>query len=294
MSETRTIDPPRRPRILIEEEAGPARLDLDWEAGVAPVPVPAAGLSTASLVAIGVATLIFGFSAMAAGGYVADQFNRSTWLGWLALLIAVAGFGAILAGVAREFRALFALRRVDAAREAFARGDFPAAKGYAIAWAEEVPLAIPHLPALRAAPDLAALRALLESGPLGALDAEARALGRMAAIQGFAATAISPSPAWDAAVIGWRGLRLVRQVAALHGLRPGVAATAALLRRAAFNAAAVAATDVATDAAVRAVVTNPLLAHVVGDAATGAVAARRLTTLARATESACRILPRPV
>jgi putative membrane protein len=283
---------PRPPRILLEEEAGPARLDQDWEASSTPAAIPSSGLSTLSLLAIGISTLILGFSAIAAGNYVADQFIRAAWLGWLSLVVAGAGYGLVLWAVTREFHALFTLREVDGARAAFARGDLSSARAHSLAWAAGIPLAAPHIPALRDAPDLPALRALLESGPLRALDAEARALGRVAAIQGFAATAISPSPAWDAAVVGWRGLRLVRQVAALHGMRPGIAATASLLRRAAFDAAAVAATEIATDTAVRAVVTNPLLGHVVGEAATGAVAARRLTTLARATAGACRIIPR--
>ena len=288
MSETA----PRPPRVLLEEEAGPARLELSWEAGAEATPPPSPGLSNLSLIAIGVAALLLGFSGLAAGNYVAEQFARAVWLGWLTLAVALAGFGTLLWAVVREFRALFLLREVDAARAAFQRGDFASARRHVLAWAAPIPLAAPVLPALRAAPDLPALRALLESGPLAALDAEARALGRQAALQGFAATAISPSPALDGLVVAWRGLRLVRQVAALHGMRPGLAATASLLRRAAFDAATVAATEVATDTAVRAIVTNPLVGHVVGEAATGAVAARRLITLARATAAACRIIPR--
>ncbi|WP_198384614.1 DUF697 domain-containing protein [Roseomonas sp. KE2513] len=282
----------RPPRVILEEEAGEARLDHAWEAETGPVAVPSLGISTLSLLAIGLSALILGFSTLAAGNYVAEQFGRAAWLGWLTLAVALGGFGALGGAVVREFRALFQLRAVDAARAAFVRGDHRAAKAHVLAWAEPIPLAAAALPALREAPDLSALRALLEAGPLAALDGEARALGRLAAIQGFAATAVSPSPALDALVVGWRGLRLVRQVAALHGMRPGVAATASLLRRAAFDAATVAATEVATDAAVRAIVSNPLIGHVAGETATGAVAARRLITLARATAAACRIVPR--
>jgi len=276
---------------MLEEEAGTARLDHAWEAEIQPEVIASSGFSTLSLLAIGVVALILGFSALAAGNYVAEQFARAAWLGWLTLAVALTGFGAIAWALLREFRALFRLREVDAARAAFARGDLAAAKAHVLAWAVPIPLAAPALPALRNAPDIPALRALLEAGPLAALDAESRRLGRLAAVQGFAATAISPSPALDALVVGWRGLRLVRQVAALHGMRPGIAATASLLRRAAFDAATVAATEVATDTAVRAIVTNPLLSHVVGEAATGAVAARRLITLSRATAAACRIVP---
>ncbi len=283
--------PARPPRVVVEETAGPARLDHGWdEASAIPV-LPPAPRSALTLLALGVLVLILGFSALAAGTTVADLFQRSALLGWFGLAVAAGGFGLILAAGWREVSALAGLRTVDAARRAFARGDHTAARAETLAWAARIPAAAPHLAALRAAPDVATLRALLDAGPLRTLEGESRALGRAAAVQGFAATAISPAPAWDALVIAWRGLRLVRQVAALHGMRPGIAATLSLLRRAAFDAATVAGTEIVTDAAVRAVVTNPLVAHVAGEAAAGAVAARRLITLARATASACRILP---
>jgi putative membrane protein len=53
----------------------------------------------------------------------------------------------------------------------------------------------------------------------------------------------------------------------------------------------VAVADVARDAAFRALLTNPVLAHLGGETATGAVAARRMLLLARAAASACRITP---
>jgi putative membrane protein len=93
-------------------------------------------------------------------------------------------------------------------------------------------------------------------------------------------------------IFAWRGIRLVRQVAALHGMRPGLAGTIALLRRIATDAAMVAATDIAVDAMVRAVLSSRLAEHVAGEAAAGAVAARRMILLARAADEACRILPR--
>jgi hypothetical protein len=54
-----------------------------------------------------------------------------------------------------------------------------------------------------------------------------------------------------------------------------------------FSAAAVAGTDMALDATLRAVLSNPLLRHVAGDVAGAGVAARRMILLARATAAAC-------
>jgi putative membrane protein len=83
----------------------------------------------------------------------------------------------------------------------------------------------------------------------------------------------------------------VRQIAELHGLRPGVLGTLALLRRTAMAAAGVAAADMAIDTAARAALSNPLLQHLAGDVAGAGIAARRMVVLARAATAACSPLP---
>lgn len=286
-------DTPRGPRVILEDGLGPApRLDLGWEQAVTPVTArPSRRWSGPGLAALGLVVLVLGLALLEVGNFIAEQFARGGALGWLTLAVAALGFGLVLTGLAREARGLFALASVDRARAAFQREDLETARREALAWAARVPEAEGVRPALARAGDVAELRALLEAGPLATLDARAVSVGRIAAMQAFAATALTPSPALDAVVFGWRGLRLVREVAALHGLRPGLSGTLKLLRRTVFEAAAIGATDVALDTAVRAVVGNPLLQHVAGEAAIGAVAARRMLVLARATARACRILP---
>lgn len=290
MSET----PPRGPRILTEDGAPPVpRLEFGWEAqvaAVAPKPEPR-GWSALSLGAAGLAVLLVGLSALDVANFVADQFARATWLGGATLAVAVVGYGLIAWAFLRELRGLWSLGAVDRARASFARGDYVAARQATLGWAGRVPAAAVALPALRGANDLDTLRALLEAGPLAELDRAAEKAGRSAAAQAFAATAVVPSPALDAIFFAWRGIRLVREVAAIHGLRPGIAGTVALLRRAVFEAGTVAAADMAIDAATRAIVTNPLIEKVAGEAGKGAVAARRMLMLARAAARACRIVP---
>jgi putative membrane protein len=285
---------PRGPRILAEEESLPAaRLDLGWEQDVTPVvpPRPPRRWSALSLGAAGLAVLLVGLSALDVANFVADQFDRTVWLGWLTLAVAVAGYGLIAWAFLRELRGLWTLAVVDRARAAFARGDYVEARTATLAWAVRTPAAAPVIPALRGANDLDSLTGLLEAGPLAELDRAANAAGRSAAAQAFAATAVVPSPALDAVFFGWRGFRLVREVAAIHGLRPGLAGTLSLLRRAVFEAGAVAAADVAIDAATRALVTNPFFEKIAGETGKGAVAARRMLMLSRAASRACRILP---
>jgi putative membrane protein len=254
---------------------------------------PPPRVSTLSLAAGGILLLAFGLAALDALNFVLAQFDRSALLGLLTLGIAGAGFGLLGWAAARELRGLYDLRAVDRARAAFARRDLPDAKAEALAFVRGLP-PDQHgaIPALRDAPDVESLKRLLAAGPLEALDRKAQALGRAAAVQAFAITAISPSPGLDALVFAWRGVRLVRQVAELHGLRPGLAATAALLRRTALDAGTVAATDLVVDAATRALLSSPLLQHVAGETAAGAVAARRMLLLSRAAGQACRILPK--
>lgn len=280
---------PRGPRVILEDAA--PRLDFQWEQTVAPIAPPRRRGLGAGRALAGLALLAGGFAALAAANFVADQIARGPVQGWATLAVVLAGGALLLGGVWAEVRGLAAIRAVDRARAAFARADLPAARAEALRWAAGLAEAAPLQPAIRAAPSVAALRDLLAAGPLAALEARAMALGRAAAVQAFAVTAISPSPALDVLVFGWRGVRLVGQVAALHGLRPGLAGTVALLRRVLVDAATVAATDIAVDAAARALLSNKLLEQVAGEAAAGAVAARRMLRLARAAAAACRIVP---
>lgn len=65
-----------------------------------------------------------------------------------------------------------------------------------------------------------------------------------------------------------------------------------MLQKTALNAATVAATEFAVNAATHAVVSHPLLRHLAGDIAGAGVAARRMIVLARAAAAACSPLPR--
>lgn len=283
-----------QPRVILDEAPGPSRrLDFGWERAVAPVALPASrGWSSLTLVAAGAAVLILGLSLLDAANFVAAQFARGTALGLVTLVVAAGGFGLLGWAILREVRGYLALRSVDRARAAHARGDVAALRRELAAWQQRLPPGRPGPGEVGDMPMDAAC-ALIEAKVLAPLAQDAAALGRAAAMQAFAVTAVSPSPGLDAVVFAWRGIRLVRQVAALHGFRPGIAGTMSLLRRVAVDAAAVAATDVAVDAMVRGLLSSRIAEHVAGEAAAAAVAARRMILLARAADEACRVLPRP-
>jgi putative membrane protein len=276
VSETRIT-----PRFELEQRAI-QRLEPE------PLPVvlePSAGVGTLTLALGGAAVLLVGLAGLGTANFVADQFLRAAPLGWATLAVAAVGFGMIGAGIWRELRGLFGLRRVDDLR---ARLVDPARqRAAALEWLASLPEGAGLIDSVTAINDPDAVLSLLRAGPAAALRGRAETLGRVAALQMVAATAAIPSPALDGLVVAWRGTRLVRQVAALHGLRPGLLGTMSLLRRVMTSAASVAAMDFAADTAARALLSNPLLQHLAGDMAASGIAARRMIVLARATDAAC-------
>lgn len=273
------------PFFELEEEAAP-RLEFE------PLPAvldPAPRTSTLVLALVGISVLAVGFALLGSANFVTDQFARSAVLGWVTLAVAVAGFGLVFAGVGRELRVLFSLGHVDRLRADLASGEAGRIVDAARRWAGEIEPAL--LPALREFNDPDAALALLRAGPGQRLREAADVLGRSASVQVVAGIAAMPLPALDVGLVAWRGVRLIRQVAALYGLRPGLFGTLSLLRRTAMSATVVGAVEFAGNTAAHALLSNPLLSHALGNVAGAGVAARRMTVLARATAAACDPVP---
>ena len=253
--------------------------------------VPPAGVPTARLLLGGAAVLAIGLPAVAAVGLIADQFGRAAWLGWGTLAVCALGFGLLVAAILGELRALRALGRVDRLRADLASADAAQRMDAAKAWAGRVGVSAALREALARVNDPDAALALLRAGPGEDLRRQADGLGRRAAVQVVAGIAAVPSPALDALFVGWRAVRLVRQVATLYGIRPGALATLSLLRRSAMAATLVGGTEVAANAAASALLSNPLIGRLAGELAGAGVAARRMVVLARAAAVACDPLP---
>lgn len=280
---------PPAPRIELEDVPA-TRLQAEPPTEALADPAPP---RRAPLVLAGALTLAAGVGGLSLLNFVLDQFARAAWLGWTTLGVSAAGMGLLGAGVWREVRALRALRHVDGLRTDLASHEPQRIMSAAMDWAAAVPGGPALLPALRAVNDPDAALALLRAGPGQALRAEADRLGRGAAVQMVAGIAAMPSPALDVALVAWRGVRLVRQVAQLYGVRPGLLGTLALLRRTANAATMVGAAEFAGNAAAHAVLSHPLLAHLAGEMAGAGIAARRMVVLARAAAAACDPLSSP-
>jgi putative membrane protein len=239
----------------------------------------------------GASVLLLGLAGVESFDIVTDAFARSPVLGGAALAVAATGFGMIGLGFWRELAALAALRGVDRLRTGLASTDGKIRARAAREWLKELPEGPALLPAINAINDPDAILSLLRSGPAAALRNQADALGRAAALQSVAGIAAMPSPGLAALFVAWRGLRLIRQIAALHGLRPGIFATIGLLRRTALSAGAVAGVEIATNTAAHALLSSGLIQQFAGEMAGAGVAARRMLVLARAAAVACSPVP---
>ena len=197
--------------------------------------------------------------------------------------------------VLREIRAYRSLTGVDALRAVLTQPNhaLEEARRDAAGWVRS--LSSPALPdqvavqrRLAAASDMAELGGVLRSQVADRLREAAAKVGRQAAIEGATLVALCPHPAWDGLIAGLRGLVLIRRVAALYGLRPGVSVTVALLRRVGSVAAGTAGvTIVSQGLADQLLATMPVLKHVAGAVPGTGVVAVRLYRLAIITAEAC-------
>ncbi len=107
--------------------------------------------------------------------------------------------------------------------------------------------------------------ALVDRQVLSAIDQRAYRSVLMASRDTALATALSPSAALDVAIVLWRNLKLVREVATLYGARPGQFGSWRLMRRMLANLAVAGVTD--------------SVGHVAADALGGTLAAAISTRL---------------
>jgi uncharacterized membrane protein YcjF (UPF0283 family) len=293
-----TPEPPpiqnRGPLLLEPEANAPAVIDPGWQpASLAPQRAPR---STLGWLAGGLAVLLGSWAALSAATFIQDLFARSPALG--ALAAAGIGAGAVMIAIAitAETRAWRSLARVDRLRATLASPDLPAMRGAARTWIASLRPGLADAPALLAEMDRAetpaALQALLRVRVSAPLAQAAGRIGRQAALEGAALVAILPHPALDGIFAGLRGLRVIRQIAALYGLRPGTLMGVSLARRVVWTAAGTAGMEMLAHTMLDQVVTTvPGIRHVAAAIPGAGVAAVRLYRLAHITGAACDPLP---
>lgn len=286
------MPPPELGPVLLDVEAGgpirhgvPATIDL-------PVETPPSWFGALGLMAGATGALVLGTFGLGLALMLRDLFATSPVLGWLGVALGVGAGGGVLLALAREWRALRRLAALDRLAVEMRTTPGTAAPPAALRrWAEDVakrvPEAAPAAAQMLRAATLEEARGLMNTALLPVLDARVKALGWQSAKQVFVVTAVLPSPAMDAAAMGVLGLRLMRQVAVLHGLRPGTAMLWRLLRRLGLSAGLAAGTDLVAEAGFEQFVEGHA-AKLAGGAAGATVAARRMMRLAAASAAACR------
>jgi putative membrane protein len=269
-----------------EGPQGPVRPEV-----VEALPLPGAGrMQPLVLAALAVLGLVGVVGALETANFVAAQFAQATWLGWLTLALVGPLAGLLGWSLLREWRGYSQIETVEGLRRRLAADELPVVRAAAIEWLAAIDAEPGMRRVVEGAADAATIRALLRSGPLAEVTQTTTLVGRSAAVQVMAATAVIPWPGLDGIIVAWRGMRLVRQVAALHGFRPGTLGTLRLFQRVALDAGSVAAADIAAAAVTEAVFNSHALGGLAGQATGAAVAARRMLRLSHAVAQVCRPL----
>jgi putative membrane protein len=220
--------------------------------------------------------------------------GRSPVLGWASLATVGAGVVAVSWGLTREIRSYRRLTRVDSLRAKLRPPAVPVevARAECAAWLQTVADKLSDPDQVRLAMNgcstTGEVRAMLAHRAIEPMREQATAIGTRAASQGAALVAIIPSPALEGLAAGLRSLILIREIAALYGLRPGVSVTLGLMRRAAVTAASVyGVNEIAAAAAAHFLADAPVLRSIASAAPGAGITARRIYLLAQTVAEAC-------
>jgi putative membrane protein len=286
---TDTIERPLDPGFIDTTSAPPEALPA-----AGPVAVPTPRLGALGWIGAGLGILVIGGSLLSLVGFVVDQMARSPVLGWLSFATVAAGVLAVVWGAAREIGSYRRLTRVDGLRAKLRPPAVPVevARAECTAWLKTVAHKLTEPEQVRLAMNgcgtTEEVRAMLAHRAIEPLREQAMAMGARAASQGAAMVAIIPSPALEGLAAGLRSLKLIREIATLYGLRPGLSVTLGLVRRAAVTAASVyGVNEIAGAAAAHFLADAPVFRSIASAAPGAGITARRIYLLARTVAEAC-------
>ena len=284
--------------ILFDPIEGEARtrIDPNWEPDFAAR--PKARSSSLALVVGGLVVLLLSWILISLIGFAEDQFRRSTGLGLITVICFAAAIAMIGYGLAGEVSAWRALRKVDDLRRRLSGTDISATdlQVVILPWVRSVRRHLDKPERVEAMIETATspreILATLRQDVAGPLEQVSTMAGRRAALEGAAVIAITPAPALEGILAGARGLLLIREIAGIYGLRPGLLVTLALLRRVALTAASVSGVALASQKFTEHIVHKvPLIRDLASAAPEVSLTAIRLYRLASNTAAACSPLP---
>ncbi len=281
------------PVLLDADEASiKGRVEVAWDPALLRPPPKQA--NSALWFFAGCSLLLISWLIFSASAFLYDQFVRSEKLGIITIIFFGAAIAVALRGVYLEILAYKSLSRVDDLRRYLAQRDtsLPQVKLLCKGWIEAVGASLPDAPdcvlgldSLETVPEI---RNYLRSRVVEPLKLVAKQAGRRAALQSGVVIAVTPSPSLDGIMTAFCGVRLVRQVAQIYGLRPGTLVTLALFRRVIFSAAGVAGVEyLAQSLADHTLQKLPIIKDLAGAVPGTSVAAIRVYRLAIVTAGAC-------
>ncbi|WP_240002530.1 TIGR01620 family protein [Oleisolibacter albus] len=237
------FDPARAVPAPAEEAAA---LDAALDGEGLPPPSPRRRLRAARVLAGSLAALVLVAVGFDTADLIGRAFALSPWLGGV-----LSGLGALAVGslgllAGREARAYFRLQQVDALRTRALSlraagghgGAAPLMRRVAGLYAGRGDMAAAGRALTASVTDAHDDRELLdltEATLLAPLDRAAYRLVLKASRDVALGTTLSPSALLDTALVLWRTMRLLREVAGLYAARPGLLGSARLLRRMVTN-----------------------------------------------------------
>lgn len=205
------------------------------------------GRGAAKLLVLSLTALVLAAIGFDTADLVARAFAWSPWAGGALAGLAALAVASLGVMTAREAVAWRRLRRVDGLRLHAARllrtggtgAEAQTLRRDVSGLYQGRPALTPALKALDAtitdAHDAREILALTDRILLAPVDAAAYRLVVAASRDVAVGTALSPAALLDAALVLWRNMRLVREIAALYAARPGLIGSARLVRRMAEN-----------------------------------------------------------
>jgi len=275
----------------IEDEPS---LDLDS----ATIPTKQKPIRSFLYATVGLLILLGGYVLLSFISFIVSMFDQHFILGGIGLAVLVVGVGLIGRAVLIELRGMASLTSVTSLRAILAdpRAPIEQSRAAALTWARAVALEVEEvsraLPEIGGATTRDQLVGILRSAVMPWITPRVAAVGRRQAGLSFVGAAASPAPALDALIVLWRGVVVIREVAALHGVRPGAAGMLKLLADTSLSAAATAAADAVASAVAQQFVTGAVAAKLGREAAGASMAALRILRLSQVAAVACSPLPR--
>lgn len=254
-----------QPREFEPAAAVPLAEEADADSMTLPVPVDGEEAAPRSTLGRWLAAGVCGVVLVALGFDSADLLTRAVSVSWALGAIVGAALAAALGAsgtmLVREFLSLRRLRQIEALRgeadrlrTTFGHGEAERFAGELASLYERRRDLASALDRLRNvvtdAHDDGEIVRLIDREVLADLDRRAYQLAVRAARDTALVTALSPAAIIDVSVVLWRNLKLVRDVAALYGARPGYVGSLRLLRRMLANLAVAGVTESAHHAAV--------------------------------------------